>query len=110
MRASVHKRPNDPSHGTPWPWRRLTVQVGSERYIATVSQGPRNWSAHVPRLPGLVVTGPYAHGALDHVRVRRKLAEGIEFHLEGLAIEAGELAAREGIRTVSDRSGVATPG
>lgn len=77
------------------PWRRITVEVRGERYIATVSEGPRNWSAHVPRLPGLVVAGPYVHGNLDRDRVRQKLAEGIEFHLEGLAIEAAERADAE---------------
>lgn len=77
------------------PWHRITVEVGGERYVAIVSKMRRNWSSHVPRLPGLVVAGPYVHGVLDRERARRKLAEGIEFHLEGLAIEAAERAERE---------------
>jgi hypothetical protein len=92
MRSPVGRKTENASTGELWLWRRLTVQVGSERYIATVSEGPRNWSAHIARLPGLVVTGPYAQGVLDRERVRRKLAEGIEFHLEGLALEAAESA------------------
>ncbi|HTE85394.1 MAG TPA: hypothetical protein VK821_11730 [Dehalococcoidia bacterium] len=72
------------------PWRRITVEAGGERYVAIVTEMRRNWSAHVPRLPGLVVAGPYVSGALDHDRARRKLAEGIEFHLEGLALEAAD--------------------
>jgi hypothetical protein len=70
-----------------WPSRHLTATVAGERYIATLSQGAQNWSLHVPRLPGLVVTGEYKNGVLDIESARRKLAEGIEFHLEGLAIE-----------------------
>lgn len=72
------------------PWHRLSVQIGGERYIATLYEGRRNWSAHVPRLPGLAVTGPYVHGTLDREQARRKIAEGIQFHLEGLALEDAE--------------------
>jgi len=83
MRSSVGRKTEIASTGEDWPWRRLTVQVGGESYIATVSEGPRNWSAHIPRLPGLVVSGPYAQGVLDRERVRRKLADGIEFPWRG---------------------------
>lgn len=75
------------------PRRRITVEAGGERYVGIVYEGRRNWSAHVPRLPGLAVAGPYVRGVLDREQARRKLAERIEFHLEGLAIEAGALTA-----------------
>jgi len=93
MRRTTTSKGTARSEREQWPWHRLTVRVDGESYVVTLSEGPSNWSAHVARLPGLVVTGAYSNGTLDHGKVRRKLAEGIQFHLEGLAIEVAERAA-----------------
>ena len=87
------------------PWRRLVAEVDGDRYVATVYEGRRNWSAHVRRLPGLAVAGPYVHGSLDLNRTRRKLAQGIGFHLEGLAIDETERVQDRGAEPAAIGSG-----
>ena len=48
------------------------------RYIVVYEQGPNNWGAYVPDLPGCVATAHTREG------VRQLIKEAIEFHIEGL--------------------------
>lgn len=47
-------------------------------YRVVYEQGPRNWSAYVPRLPGCIATGA------TRKEVAQRIHEAIAFHLEGL--------------------------
>jgi predicted RNase H-like HicB family nuclease len=55
-----------------------TITVHGKPYRAVLEEGLHNWSAYVPALPGLAVTG----GNREETKAR--LREGIAFHLEGL--------------------------
>jgi predicted RNase H-like HicB family nuclease len=57
---------------------RSIIRVDGAAYQAVLEEGPRNWSAHVPALPGLVVTGA------GREELKARLREAIAFHLEGL--------------------------
>ena len=48
------------------------------KYVVVYEQGPRNWSAYVPDLPGCVAA------AATRDAVRQLIREAIEFHIEGL--------------------------
>ena len=52
-------------------------------YAVIYEQGPANWSAYVPDLPGCVSTGR------SFEEVRKNMREAIELHLEGMR-EDGE--------------------
>lgn len=47
-------------------------------FAVIFEQTPTGWSAYVPDLPGLGVTGPTFEAA------EQLLREGIDFHIEGL--------------------------
>ena len=49
--------------------------------VAVLEQGPRNWSAYVPDLPGCVAA------ARTREETERLIQEAIKFHLEGLLID-----------------------
>lgn len=51
-------------------------------YVAVLEQGPRNWSAYVPDLPGCVAA------AKTREETERLIQEAIAFHLEGLLLDA----------------------
>ena len=51
-----------------------------KKYTVVFERAISNWGAYVPDLPGCVATG----STLDEVRQR--IAEGIEFHLEGMRL------------------------
>jgi predicted RNase H-like HicB family nuclease len=57
---------------------RSVIRVDGTPYRAELEEGPHNWSAHVPALPGLVVTGS------DRAELTARLREAIAFHVEGL--------------------------
>lgn len=59
------------------------------RYVVVYEQGPSNFSAYVPDLPGCVATGK------THQDVRRNIREAIIFHLEGYQRD-GEQAPQPG--------------
>ena len=48
-------------------------------YTVIFEWGKRNWSAHVPDLPGCIATGPTVASVEESIR------EAIRFHIEGLA-------------------------
>ena len=54
-------------------------------YVVTLEQGPRNWSAYVPDLPGCVAAG------MTHEETERLIQEAIEFHVEGLLLDGTPL-------------------
>ncbi len=49
-----------------------------KEYAAVFEKTSTGWSAYVPDLPGLGVTGP------TYEATEKLLREGIEFHIEGL--------------------------
>ena len=53
------------------------------KYLVMIEKGHNNWGAHVPDLPGCIAVGK------TRADVVKRVAEAIEFHLEGLR-EAGE--------------------
>ncbi|MQL51089.1 type II toxin-antitoxin system HicB family antitoxin [Desulfofundulus thermobenzoicus] len=48
------------------------------KYLAVVEQGPENYSAYLPDVPGCVATGKTVEETL------RLLTEALELHLKGL--------------------------
>jgi predicted RNase H-like HicB family nuclease len=48
------------------------------RYAMIIEPGERNYSAHLPDLPGCIATGK----TLDELR--RNMSEAIELHLQGM--------------------------
>lgn len=54
-------------------------------YAVVLEQGPRNWSAYVPDLPGCVAA------AVTREETERLIQEAIEFHLEGLLLDGTPL-------------------
>lgn len=61
--------------------REATKQEVQKNYVAVLEQGPRNWSAYVPDLPGCVAAGR-TREETEHL-----IREAIEFHLEGLMLD-----------------------
>lgn len=65
-------------------------------YTVIFEQGPDNWSAYAPDLPGCIATGK------SRQAVEQQIREAIEFHIEGMrqhgelipepTIEAGKVA------------------
>lgn len=55
-----------------------SILTQSVKYVVVYEQGPRNWSAYVPDLPGCVAT------AATREAVGELIREGIELHVEGL--------------------------
>jgi predicted RNase H-like HicB family nuclease len=55
------------------------------KYCAIIVKSPRNWGAYVPDLPGCVATAPTSEAA------ERAIREAIEFHLQGLAEDGGQI-------------------
>lgn len=53
-------------------------KTGTDRYAIVIEQGPGNYGAYVPDLPGCVATGDTLE------ETRREIAEAIAFHLEGM--------------------------
>ena len=51
------------------------------KYVAVLEQGPKNWSAYVPDLPGCVAAG------VTREQTERLIQEAIEFHVEGLLLD-----------------------
>lgn len=51
------------------------------KYTVLFEKAPNNWAAYVPDLPGCVTTGRTLE------ETRRRIAEAIEFHIEGLRID-----------------------
>lgn len=66
-----------------------------KEYTVIYEQGPDNWSAYVPDLPGCIATGK------TRSDIETKIREAVEFHIEGLrqhgeavpepTIEAGKI-------------------
>jgi hypothetical protein len=55
----------------------LTTEHGTiDGYRVVYEQGPRNWSAYSPDVPGCIATGR------DRWHVERMMREAIAFHLE----------------------------
>lgn len=48
------------------------------RYAIVIENGPNNYSAYVPDLPGCITTGKTIE------EVKQLMQEAIEFHIEGL--------------------------
>lgn len=49
-----------------------------KRYAVIIEQGPRNYSAYVPDLPGCIATGKTPKA------VRQNIKDAIQFHIDGL--------------------------
>jgi predicted RNase H-like HicB family nuclease len=68
------------------------------QYTVIYESGKRNWSAHVPALPGRIATGK------TRKLVEKMIREAIEFYIEGMhirgekvpepSIEAGTVSVR----------------
>ena len=54
-------------------------------YVAVLEQGPNNWSAYVPDLPGCVAAG------VTREETERLIQEAIDFHVEGLLLDGTPL-------------------
>ena len=50
-------------------------------YAVVMNEGPNNWAASSPDVPGCVSTGA------DHNEMRSMIREAIAFHIEGLAAD-----------------------
>ena len=50
-------------------------------YAAVFAKTSTGWSAHVPDLPGLGVTGP------TYDATEKLLREGVAFHIEGMVLD-----------------------
>ncbi len=57
----------------------------AQDYVSVLEQGPRNWSAYVPDLPGCVAAG------LTREETECLIREAIAFHLEGLLLDGTPL-------------------
>jgi len=68
---------------------RNIIRIEGRAYRAVLAQGSRNWSGHMPDLPGLVATGA------TRDEVKRRLIEAAAFHLKGLQGRAGKGALPE---------------
>ena len=55
------------------------------KYVAVLEQGPKNWSAYVPDLPGCVAA------AVTREETEHLIQEAIEFHVEGLLLDGTPL-------------------
>lgn len=53
------------------------------QYTIVIEKSPRNYSAHVPDLPGCIATGATREDVV------REMRQAIEFHMEGMR-EQGE--------------------
>jgi predicted RNase H-like HicB family nuclease len=62
------------------------------KYFVVFEQGPRNWSAYVPDLPGCITVGD------TREETEKLIKEAIEFHLEGL-VEDGDPIPQPGTWT-----------
>lgn len=51
------------------------------KYVAVLEQGPHNWSAYVPDLPGCVAAGN------TRAETETLIREAIEFHIEGMQMD-----------------------
>jgi len=54
-----------------------------KRFAVVIEQGPNNYSAYVPDLPGCVSTGRTL------AEIEKNIREAIEYHIEGM-IEDGD--------------------
>ena len=59
------------------------------KYIAVLEQGPNNWSAYVPDLPGCVAAGT------TREETEKLIQAAIEFHVEGLLLDGDTLPTPE---------------
>jgi predicted RNase H-like HicB family nuclease len=50
-------------------------------YLIVMEEGPSNWGAYSPDLPGCVATGATREATLSRMR------EAVDFHLDGLRAE-----------------------
>lgn len=57
----------------------------SQDYAVVLEQGPRNWSAYAPDLPGCVAAG------MTREETEYLIQEAIAFHLEGLLLDGTPL-------------------
>jgi predicted RNase H-like HicB family nuclease len=55
------------------------------KYMVVIEEGPANWGAYVPDLPGCIAAGESREEVLQLIQ------EAIEFHLEGLKEEGASL-------------------
>ena len=60
------------------------VQADGQRYDVVLEQGPHNWSAFAPSLPGCIATGS------SEDEVKRLMQEAIERHLSALRADKTE--------------------
>lgn len=54
-----------------------------KKFVVIIEEGPRNYSAYVPDLPGCISTGKTLG------EIEKNIREAIEFHIEGM-IEDGD--------------------
>lgn len=60
-----------------------------KQFLVIIEEGPRNYSAYSPDLPGCVATGK----TLDELK--KNMVEAIQFHLEGLKKENMAIPVRQ---------------
>jgi len=63
-------------------------EKGEIRVLVIIEEGPKNYSAYSPDVPGCVATGKTKDETIENMR------EALAFHLEGLREENLELPAR----------------
>ena len=63
-------------------------EKGEIRVFVIIEEGPKNYSAYSPDVPGCVATGKTKDETIENMR------EALAFHLEGLREENLELPAR----------------
>jgi predicted RNase H-like HicB family nuclease len=74
-----------PGEDDPFNTDALSVEFGYiDGYRVIYEQGPGNWSAYSPDLPGCVSTGA------TREEVEQHMGEAIPFHLEGMAEDRRE--------------------
>ncbi len=57
---------------------RVATVAPGPAYVVIIEEGPHNYSAYAPDLPGCIATGATIE------EVTRLMREGIPFHLEGM--------------------------
>jgi predicted RNase H-like HicB family nuclease len=66
------------------------------KYVVLFEQGPTNWSAYAPSLPGVIATGKTKEELL------KTMSEAIQFHLEGMLRDGDPIPEEEFQATLLD--------
>jgi predicted RNase H-like HicB family nuclease len=64
-------------------WHRLVEGEAMKKFAVVIEEGPNNYSAYVPDLPGCISTGKTL------AEIEKNIRDAIEYHIEGM-IEDGD--------------------